>query len=772
MQASAARRVNISGRVTDEDGHPVELATVNDGGLLVSTITNLKGEYSINLAYKDTIDLVFRMLGHETRRRQIVTPGDSVRLDVMLPTSGYAIQGVTVSGNRVQTGQMQQISTEGIRLGPSTGGASVESVISTQAGVSTHNEMSNQYNVRGGNFDENSVYVNGKEIMRPLLVRAGQQEGLSFINPDMVESISFSTGGFEARYGDRMSSVLDITYRTPERTEASATASLLGGSVYAGTAGPKASIMGSVRYKNTQYLLGTLDTDAEYTPSFLDTQVAAAWHPADGWKIGFIGNIADNNYRFTPQTRTTTFGTSEDAKEFRVYFDGWERDRFLTRFAAADITRDKGLGDRVTLDLSYFRSNEEETSDILGEYWLGDAGIESVMSIGSYLQHTRNYLDATVVSALLEGSHDMGHHNIRWGLGMRRERIRDNIREWEMRDSAGYILQDTYPLRSSVKMDSHRGEAFFQDTWRFMTPAGLFSLNAGLRSSFWSWNNELTFSPRASVGFIPARNEAITLRLATGVYRQAPFYKEVREITETEGSRQVKLNSNIKSQRSIQVVAGGDYDFQLFDRPFRFTVEGYYKKLDNLIPYDVDNVRLVYYGRNCANGYAVGIDTKLFGEFVPGTNSWVTFSLMRTEEKIDGRWYPRPTDQRYNLSIYFTDYFPGTDRWQMILKGALADGLPFGPSHTGREGASFRAPAYKRADIGISYCLFNEEHYGRHYLATRYVRDIWVGADCLNLYDMSNVASYFWVTDTGGTRYGVPNYLTGRQFNIRIAARF
>lgn len=758
---AVAQRVRISGTVTDENGDPVELATVNDSRFENSAVTNLRGHYEILLNRRDTIELVFRMVGHEVRRRTLSNPRDSVRLDVMLPTIGYALQGVTVTDMRRQTNQNQTIDMQGIRLQPDASGGSIESLIATQAGVSSHNELSSQYNVRGGNFDENSVYVNGIEVLRPLLVRAGQQEGLSFVNPDMTESIEFSTGGFEARYGDKMSSVLDITYRKPRKTAASVSASLLGGSIWAGTGNEKFSASAAIRYKTNRYLLGTLDTGGEYNPSFLDGQMYLTWAPAKNWELGFIGNVASNSYRFTPTDRRTTFGTLETAKEFKVYFDGWEKDLFNTAFGALELSHSIDEGSSVSLSASVFSSKEKETYDILGQYWLDDVDATLLYSVGSYMEHARNSLNTTVANVQIRGDHAVGPHRLRWGALMQREKISDRMREWELRDSAGYSiphsetgpLQMIYSLASVSEMESSRFSAYLQDSWRHNGNAGLLTVNAGIRTSYWNWNNELITSPRVSVSFIPAANDMLTFRLATGVYYQAPFYKELKDTVQRNGIATVTLNRNIKSQRSIQIVAGCDYHFHMFDRMFRFTAEAYYKKLDNLIPYNLDNVRIVYYGRNCAHGYAAGIDTKLFGEFVPGTDSWITFSLMRTEECINSKWLPRPSDQMYNLSLYFTDYFPGTDKWRMTLKGCLSDGLPTGPSHTGREQAVFRAPAYKRVDIGMSYRLF---------------KNAWLGIDCFNLFGINNVNSYYWVTDVYDAQYAVPNYLTGRQLNLRF----
>lgn len=774
-----ARRVHIHGRVYDESGQPVELATVHEELTLHSAMTNLKGEYSLNVSTQtDTLNLIFRMIGHETRRRTLISPQDTVQLDIMLPTSNYTLENVNISATRRRSDGMQDINAEGLRFTADANGGSVESIIATQAGVSSHNELSSQYNVRGGNFDENSVYVNGTEILRPLLVRSGQQEGLSFINPDMVESIIFSTGGFSVEYGDKMSSVLNITYRKPQGFESTLMASLLGASAYVGAGNDKFSFSGSVRYKTTRYLLGTLDTHGEYDPSFLDYQTYMSWTPNTRWEIGLIGNAAVNRYNFTPTDRTTTFGTAKDPKTFKVYYEGWESDRFNTLFSALDIKR-KEQNSVYRFNLAAFSSHESESFDILSQYWLDEATGSDNLAVGSFMQHARNRLKSTVYTASLKGTHKTNlAGTIGWGLEYRHEEVTDHMREWEMRDSAGYTLPYTqtgpmemiYSLKSDYGISNGKAAAFIQDTYRLNTGLGLFTLNGGLRASWWSWNKEITVSPRLTVGFTPAFNEDFLFRFSTGIYYQTPFYKEIKDTVNAGGIYHVNLNRKIKAQRSMQVVLGADYDFMVYDRPFKFTTEIYYKRLDRLIPYNLDNVRIVYYGDNCAHGYAAGIDMKLYGEFVPGTASWLTFSLMSTRENIGGKWLPRPTDQLYNLSLYFTDYFPRRESWKMSLRCSLADGLPFGPTHSGREKQVFRAPAYKRVDIGLSYKVFDYSKHPHVYGKSGFFEDIWMGIDALNLLGINNVNSYYWITDIQNTQYAVPNYLTGRQLNLRLIA--
>ena len=773
----AQNDVTITGVVTDGDGAPIEFATVHVEHQPAGTMTNLKGEYTLQARSADSLVVVYSMIGYNTRKRVLTRPQGKVTLNVTLPHTGYELGEVTVTEVKRQTGTMQDLDFDDTHLMPSAAGGGIESFITTQAGVSSNNELSSQYNVRGGSFDENIVYVNGIEVYRPLLISSGQQEGLSFINPDMVENVGFSSGGYEAKYGDKMASVLDITYRRPEAFEASASMSLLGATAYVGYGNEHFSMTHGLRYKTSRYLLGSLETKGEYDPSFLDYQTYLSWTPSARWEISLIGNISQNKYDFEPENRTTRFGTVSEMREFTVYFDGQEKDLFRTFFASGALTYHINKQDALTFRVSGFRTQEQETYDIRGEYWLSDVtGEEEAgsavsggnLGVGTYMEHARNRLTADVTAYALGGRHILKKNTIDWGMEVRSERIKDRIREWEMRDSAGFSLPHTgqnvqviYNLLSANEIRSTRFSFYAQDVWKFQRPAGLFTLTAGVRGSYWSYNKEFIFSPRVSMAVIPAFNDKFTFRAAAGVYYQAPFYKEFRDTTTVGGTTSVTLNREIKSQRSIHFVLGGDYEFRVLRRPFRFTAEAYYKALGNLVPYNIDNVRIRYYGTNQSRGYAVGLDMRLFGEFVEGRDSWVSLSLMKTEEKLNGQWIPRPTDQRYNLSLYFTDYFPGSDHWAMNLKCAFAGGLPFGPPHSGLENMVFRSPAYQRVDIGMSYRV-----------DVPYMRAFWVGVDVLNLLGKNNVNSYYWVTDVNNAQYAVPNYLTGRMVNARIVVDF
>ena len=776
--SAQAQTFTLSGRVIDENNDPVEFASVSCPKQGKMTMTSLKGDYSLQLQSADSVEIRFSMVGYKTKVRTLRRPRGKQTMQVVLHSSDNALSEVTITGKRIETGQTQELSKEHLKSMPSTTGNAVEEMIQSQAGVSTHSELSSQYNVRGGSFDENSVYINNVEIFRPFLVRSGQQEGISVINPDMVEKIGFSTGGYEARYGDKMSSALNIEYRRPKCFEASATASMLGASAFVGMSNKKFSWSNGLRYKTTKYLLGSMDTKGEYQPTFIDYQTYLTYSPNKRWDIKFLGNISDNHYNFTPEDRETNFGTMENVKAFKVYFDGQEKDVFRTFFGSLGITRKFNENTSLSLIASAFNTREQEKYDIQGQYWLTQTETSENLGVGTYFQHTRNYLKAHVESAKLLFKTKQKKHDIEAAFTYKWEHIEENSVEYEMRDSSKYSIPHTgkdlymiYSMRAKNTLTANRVEAYAQDTYRFTGSEGktLYTLNYGLRLAYWSFTKETILSPRLSLGIIPAFNENITMRFATGLYYQAPFFKEIRDTTTTNGITYASLNRKAKSQRSIHFIAGFDYRFKMNNRPFKFTAEAYYKALGNLVPYSVNNVKVVYYGDNMCSGHAAGLDLKLFGEFVPGTDSWVSLSLMNTSMKLNGKSIPLPTDQRYAVNLFFTDYFPGTTRWKMSLKLALADGLPFSAPHRELESNVFRAPAYKRADVGLNYRIIDNSD--RHKKRNP-IRNLWVGAECLNLFGINNVNSYYWITDVTGQQYAVPNYLTGRQINVKLSVDF
>ena len=781
--------VKLSGAVIDADNQPVELALVRIAGTTTGTTTNLEGKYELKINSADSVLVVFSCLGYKNEEHLLKNPKGNVKLNVQLQKKSIDLNEVVVTEFQKQQGTMQKIKASDMQLMPNTSGG-IEGMLATFAGVNSNNELSSQYSVRGGNFDENIVYINGIEIYRPLLVRSGQQEGMSVINPDLVSSISFSSGGFSAEYGDNMSSVLDIQYKRPEAHEVSLSGSFLGATASVGHSTGKFTQLHGVRYHTNSTLLSSLDVKGEYNPSYFDYQTYMTYKFSDKFEVALLGNIAINNYRFTPFERTTSFGTAYDTKSFTVYFDGMERDVFETYFGSVSANYRPNKENELSLQVSAFSSNEYVSYDISGQYWLDElAGSDNTsenapakgdLGVGTYHEHARNRLKATVMSVSLKGAHRIVGNDIRWGVTYNREQIYDYLREWEMRDSVGYTLPYVgddihmiYNIVSENRLESNRISAYLQDTYRLRTDFGLFNFNAGVRLSYWDFNNECIVSPRASITFIPEKNSNFTFRLAGGVYYQAPFYKEFRDTVSTGGNNFiVRLNDRIKSQQSIQVVAGGDYTFRAFDRPFKVSIEAYYKKLNDLIPYEANNVKLWYSAQNESEGYAAGLDFKLYGEFVPGTDSWLSFSLMRTEEKINEVWVPRPTDQRYSVGIFFQDYVPKLPMFKISLKGIISDGLTFGAPMKGRAEGYYRAPAYKRVDMGLTYIIIGGEEQWSKYGFWRNIKSATIGVDVFNLFDFANVNSYTWVTDVNNVQYAVPNYLTRRQLNVRLAVKF
>ncbi len=773
-----AQTFTLQGKVTDDQNNPVELATVSVVRQGRMTMTNLKGEFSLQLLSADSVEVRFSMVGYKTKTRILRNPKGRQTLMIQLLDDGL-IDEVVVTEQVRQAGTTQQLKTEDMKQTPSVTGNAVEELVQLQAGVSTHSELSSQYNVRGGSFDENFVYINDVEIYRPFLVRSGQQEGLSIINPDMVERIGFSSGGFEAKYGDKMSSALDIHYKRPKKFEANITGSLLGGSAFIGFSNKRLSWSNGIRYKTNRYLLGSLETKGEYDPRFLDYQSYLTYQPDKRWSIELFGNLSENHYNFHPEDRETRFGTLENVKAFRVYFDGQEKDIFRTYFGTFNITRYLKEDKKTYLSLigAAYSTNEQERYDIQGQYWLTQTETSEQLGVGTYMEHARNYLKARVRSAKVLLHHKARQHEVQAAATYKIEHIEEATREYEMRDSSGYSVPHTgkdllmiYSLNAHNQMDANRIEVYAQDTYKFTgnDEQTFYTLNYGVRFSHWNFNRESILSPRLSLSVVPAFNQDMTFRLATGLYYQAPFFKELRDTTTINGITYATLNNKIKSQRSLQFILGIDHRFRLNNRPFRFTAEAYYKALGNLVPYSVNNVKIVYDASQQCSGHAMGLDLKLYGEFVPGTDSWLTFSLMDTKININGKSTPLPTDQRYAVNLFFTDYFPKTDRWKMSLRLVYADGLPFGAPHRSLDSTPFRAPAYKRADIGMNYRAINNERKDRK-LA---IRNLWLGIDALNLFGINNVNSYYWITDVTNHQYAVPNYLTGRQINAKFILEF
>lgn len=784
VAAGRGENVKISGRVVDGEDKPIEFGTVRIAGTAVGTNTDLKGNYSLTVAEQDTLNVVYSCIGFKTVTHRLIKPKGNLTLNVRLYSDATELAEVEVTGFRQNSNGMQTINADDFKLSPDVSGGSVEALITTLAGVNSSNEMSSQYSVRGGSFDENSVYINGVELYRPQLVRSGQQEGLSVINPNMVGNIAFSSGGFPARYADKSSSALDITYREPEALEGALDLSLMGASLTFGQNSGKFSQLHGLRFKKNNSLLSSLETRGEYDPTFFDYQTNMTFKPNDRLSINLLGNIALNHYNFKPHDRETNFGTAQDTKHFKVYFDGEERDKFETYLGSFSASYRLNRGTSFSAGLSAFLTNELVSYDISGEYWLNQAGtsgegaVGGELGVGKYMEHSRNRLKASVVQAFLKGHTAIRNNNLSYGLTYQHESFRDRTKEWEWRDSAGYSLPTApegvhliYNLSSHQDISTNRMAFYVEDALYFETPKAYLTLNGGIRLSYWDFNKEFLVSPRVNLNISPLHNNRLNYRLALGMYYQSPFYKEFREsVTDDFGNASIVLNRNIKSPLSVQFIFATDYTFRMMNRPFKLTGEAYYKNLSRLISYEYDNLKINYSGRNDSKGYTMGLDFKLFGQFVEGSDSWLTFSLMKTQQTLNGKKVPLPSDQRYSVGLYFTDYFPKFPKLKFSLRGIFSDGLTMTAPHVSRSQSYFRAPPYKRVDIGLSWQFVGAPTNGvRPFNFWRHFKSIILGVDCFNLFDMTNVSSYYWVTDVNNLQYAVPNYLTRRQFNVRLS---
>ncbi len=781
---AVAQNVKISGKILDQEDKPIEFGTVRIAGTAVGTNTNLDGAYTLSIAPRDTLELIYSAIGYRTVKRTLIDAKGELTINVKMLPEDHMLDEVQVQGYRPNSQGMQHVDVDNLRVSPDVSGGSVESVIGTMAGVVQNNEMSSQYQVRGGSFDENSVYINGIELYRPQLISNGQQEGLSVINPDMVGAINFSTGGFSARYSDKMSSVLDITYREPQAFEGAVSASLMGGSIMIGQNSGKFSQMHGARLKKNNSLLSSLDSKGEYDPTFFDYQLNMTYKPSEKISVNLLGNINLNHYNFKPHDRETSFGIADDVKKFKVYFDGEEKDRFETYLGALSVTWRPSQAFTLQTGGGAFLTNELVSYDISGEYWLdqagtsGNGGVGGEQGVGKYMEHSRNRLRASVLQFWTNARTQIGRQNLSIGLQYQHETFRDRSREWEWRDSAGYSLPTAppgvhllYNLSSRQDVVTNRIAFFAQDTYYLNTDAAFLTFNAGVRVSYWDFNKETLISPRFNFSLNPAAHDRWTFRAAFGWYYQSPFFKEYRQAVQDDlGNGSVVLNRDIKSPRSIQVILGTDYTFRALDRPFKLTAEAYYKNIARMISYEYDNLKVNYSGANDSKGYIMGLDLRFFGQFVEGSDSWVSFSLMKTQQDLAGKKMPMPSDHRYSVAIFFTDYFPKFPKLKFALRGIFSDGLTMVPPRQTRDKVWFRAPAYKRVDIGLSYQIVGSpkgEEPRRGWL-----KDLTIGLDLFNLFDISNVSSYYWITDVNNIQYAVPNYLTRRQLNVRLSMQF
>lgn len=789
----------IYGKITDPEGKPIFPASIRITGTGRGTVTNEKGIFELTVPSNEDIHIIISCIGYkQTDERLKVNPGSRIEFNRTLEVDIQTLEEVSVSEEMDRTSSITRIDIKTLDYLPSTTGG-VEAILKTLPGVVSTSELSSQYSVRGGSFDENLVYVNDIEIFRPFLIRSGQQEGLSFINSDMVSSVKFSSGGFEAAYGDKMSSVLDITYRRPSQFGGSASASLLGGSLHLEGASRNRHFThtSGIRYKTARYLLSSMETKGEYIPDFLDFQTFITYDLSSKVELSFLGNISDNRYWFIPETRSTDFGTFQTPLNLVIYYDGQERDRFNT-YTGAFTTLIRPSDDlSLKFIASAFSSIEEEKFDIQGQYLINELDNsadsetygDSILNIGigTFLNHARNNLDALIYSLSHIGLSTKGDNVIKWGIQWQHEIINDHLSEWEMIDSAGYSIpySDAEVLlnkvvKSSNHLETNRFSTFIQNTRRFEDDKAVYYFNAGARLSYWDLNDQLLFSPRIILSMKPFWERNFMFRFSAGYYYQPPFYKEMRY---PDGS----LNRDIKAQKSIHFVSGTDWIFSAWNRPFKFTAEVYYKHLQDLIPYKLDNVRIEYMAENKAKGYAAGLELKLHGEFVPGAESWISMSLMKTEEDIvddyvyaenlEPGYYPRPMDQRFNIGLFFQDYFPNHPDYKVHLTVLYGTGLPFSPPDNERYDLVFRMPSYKRVDIGLSKSLKRKESVSDKKHTSNVFKEIWINAEIFNLLDINNTISYLWVKTVFNQEnlpgeFGVPNYLTGRRFNIRISANF
>lgn len=780
-------KFTVNGVVRDAENEPLEFVTVRVAGTAIGTVTGIGGRYSLSAASTDTVTIVFSCLEYKEITRRLIKPSGMVTLNAVMRRLSLDLGNVEVTDIKKQTSQMQNLDAGTSRKMISPSGNGVESMISTLAGVVSSDELSSQYSVRGGTFDENSVYINGIEVYRPMLVTSGQQEGLSVINPDMVGSVSFSSGGFQAAYADRMSSVLDIRYRRPEKLEGSLSLGFMGASATFGQSTEKFSQLHGVRYRRNNSLLSTLEMRGEYDPDFIDYQTNINYRLSRCFNLSFLGNISLNRYRFKPENRMTNFGIMDDAKRFKVYFDGNENDRFETWLGGLTLSYYHSRSSSLSLLASGYHTDELVSYDISGEYWLDQAGtgnsefdLDGQLGVGRYHEHARNRFKFSVLSLALKGIIGVPGHNLSYGISVSGEKARERSREYELLDSAGFSLpvdpdrlNMNYSLSASQDINSVRSAAYVEDNFKLESDHGFFNFNAGLRLSHWNFNNQTLISPRVGIAFVPEQNNAWTFRIAGGIYYQSPMYKEMRQTVMTDDVSTVKLNKNIKSQQSIQAIIGSDYTFRALGRPFRLSAEVYYKKFNNLIPYEIQNLKVVYSGDNQSSGYTAGIDLRLFGQFVPGSDSWLSLSLMKTDELLNGVHVPRPSDRRYAVALYFNDYFPGIPRMKFSLRGVLNDGLPVTAPHTSRDERYFRMPAYKRLDVGLSCSLLPEIPPTRKLTGIRRIlRDATINLEIFNMFDISNISGYYWITDVNNIRYAVPNYLTRRQINAKITLDF
>jgi hypothetical protein len=789
--------------------------------LKITAYTNERGFYSLSLEPDKIFTLVYYDISHTAKTHTVMgRAGETITYSPELEFKN-TFTVVEIRDFRTASQEIIVLDPKIISKipGPSE---SLESLIKTQAGVSSNNELSNGYSVRGGNYDENLVYVNDIEVYRPFLVRSGQQEGLSFANPNMVSNINFSAGGFDAKYGDKLSSVLDITYRKPLKFAGTASGSFLGGNVQLEGISKNRLVAWNVgaRYRTNSYLLQSLDTKLNtsggYRPSAMDVQSFLTFDVNPKLRIEFLGNIANNKYLVKPVNRQTDFGTVKDALRLTIYFDGQELMQYTTYMGGLSSTYRPNSKTKLKLIASAYRANEQEVYTVQGQYYIdqleADPGKTSFgqvafnRGIGTFINNGRNYLTANVYNLEHKGTRIINQNNeLLWGAREQFEKIEDQLGEWRTVDSAGYIvpystteinLTDVYKTKITLPSWRTQGYVQFNHT-ATLRDSSNFRVSGGIRANHWTVNNQTVFSPRLSFAYKPYWKRDWLFKLSGGFYYQPPFYRELRNIDGT-------INKDIKAQRSIHVVFTSDYIFRMWNRPFKLMMSAYYKSLNDLVPYEIDNVRIRYFANNNTKGYATGADFRINGEFVKGVESWATIGFLRTYEyskdnihydyfnkdgekivrgstfdqvrvdsqRVDPGFIPRPTDQLVTFGLFFQDNLPKYPSIKFNLNIQFGSGLPFGPPTHLRWQQILRMPPYRRADAGLAYNVLKEN---REFKRTNYfnnLKEMWIFLEVFNLLQIQNTVSYTWITDVTGNRYAVPNYLTNRQINIKLQIRF
>lgn len=800
-----AQTATLRGVLLDELNNPIENATISAN--LNGTISNSNGFYILEIPSNKDINVEFSHINHKPVRVIFnLRNGQEFEFNPVLKIDIEQIETVVITGTKRSVFEgVTTISPEIIRTikGAQPG---VENLLKTLPGVNISNELSTQYSVRGGNFDENLVYVNGIEVYRPFLVRSGQQEGLSFVNTNMVQDVQFSAGGFQAKYGDKLSSVLDITYRKPTEFGLRTDFSLLGGSITAEGASKnnKFSALVGLRYRDNTLLVDAKETQTNYEPQFLDAQTYMNYKISPKFNLSFLGSITSNTYNYAPKTRQTNFGTIQNPIALLVFYEGQEQDAYSTYFGALNGSYQVNENLNLQFIGSSFHTTEQEYFDILAQYRLGEVNsnigdenlgeVEFSEGIGGQINHARNDLDALITTIEHRGDYKKNKNHFQWSIKYTNEDIRDRVVEWEVIDSAGFSINppnldqfdnqpytpNTGPLapyqniRATNSTTVQRLQAFAQWSKRSSLGSSEVFYNFGVRAHQWNVNGQninskqqMVFSPRGQFSIKPNGKKDMLYRLSGGLYYQPPFYRELRDVNGT-------VNSNVKAQRSIHLVAGHEYSFKLWKRPFKLISEAYYKSLSDVNPYTVENVRIRYAANNNAKAYAYGLDVRLNGEFVAGTESWFSFGYLKTEEAIGGKEFiARPMDQRLKFGVLFQDYIPQLPNMKMYLNLVYNTGVPGGsPSYADVYSYQNRLPDYKRADIGMSYVIVDAKNRAKNGWKKRF-KELSFGVEIFNIFDVQNSITNTWVRDVYSKRqYSIPNYLTPRVFNIRLNMRF